>query len=304
MQEDNTLDTNSKLDDILKVLGLKDIPFMSNIKSECIISDSLKIDETDCLEIREISNDYFGVFITKDVKCWDVLATCNTLTNVIFKDQDNEYFKENPVSVWANLLEHIYSENEHENIKEVMNYVLYSLFPREKIPIEELSKDRTKFVQSIFDTFTKNSFLSSKGYGLYKLPSFINHSCIPNVIAAVNENGTINIVALEDIKKDQEIVWCYAKDFSDIESVKIELQECYGFECKCARCIGNIPKEEYIKQRVLQARTCKNCGKQSGKRCNICKATRYCSDVCQKEDWKKRHKKDCKLFKEGFASYY
>ena len=59
-------------------------------------------------------------------------------------------------------------------------------------------------------------------------------------------------------------------------------------------------KAEAVKEEKRQlkraARVCQNCGKEAGKswkKCSICRLGRYCSEECQRADWKE-HKKSCK----------
>jgi len=46
---------------------------------------------------------------------------------------------------------------------------------------------------------------------------------------------------------------------------------------------------------------CSNCSKNASKvrLCSRCKCVQYCSKACQAEDWKKKHKKECKFLAEG-----
>jgi len=55
-------------------------------------------------------------------------------------------------------------------------------------------------------------------------------------------------------------------------------------------------KKEEERQLKRAARVCQLCGKEAGKswkKCSICRLGRYCSEECQRADWKK-HKKSCK----------
>lgn len=113
-------------------------------------------------------------------------------------------------------------------------------------------------------------------------------------------------------------------------SCKIKCRKRYAFrEClgcrenitgeafKCGKCLtisycsrecqtGHWKKHEIICQYLCNMRmssdfddcchTCDSCGKQSVKKfryCSRCKKVYYCSEKCQKKDWKTQHKKEC-----------
>ncbi|PKY53210.1 hypothetical protein RhiirA4_408888 [Rhizophagus irregularis] len=44
---------------------------------------------------------------------------------------------------------------------------------------------------------------------------------------------------------------------------------------------------------IKDARVCKRCGDATSTFCTRCKSVYYCSQYCQKEDWKRHKKEDC-----------
>ncbi|KAJ0257774.1 SET domain protein 35 [Hirschfeldia incana] len=73
------------------------------------------------------------------------------------------------------------------------------------------------------------------GVGLWTLPSFINHSCVPN--ARRLHVGDYAIVhASRDIKAGEEITSAYYDVLSSPLEKRREMAESWGFSCKCGRC--------------------------------------------------------------------
>ena len=57
----------------------------------------------------------------------------------------------------------------------------------------------------------------------------------------------------------------------------------------------DVEEDEVIRTMAEEeVKTCPVCKKRAGKRCTGCKREYYCSEACQKGDYKKRHKKMCK----------
>ncbi|MBI4136892.1 SET domain-containing protein [Candidatus Roizmanbacteria bacterium] len=78
----------------------------------------------------------------------------------------------------------------------------------------------------------------------------INHSCDPNLGIRVNEFGGYNFIARRDIKKGEEITWCYPTS----EYVSIAVKDCL---CGTRACTGKVTgwedvpdhmKEKFMKE--------------------------------------------------------
>ncbi|KAM9993559.1 hypothetical protein ACTFIZ_011544 [Dictyostelium cf. discoideum] len=112
---------------------------------------------------------------------------------------------------------------------------------------------------------TKSSYeYCSIGIGLFYHSSMFNHSCNPNICKVIeskqhtqpisNEKveysgnfATHSMIAIKDIKKDDEISFNYIQiTLSKIDRLK-KLESSYHFQCKCSSCIGDINNKQSIK---------------------------------------------------------
>ncbi|KAH7292734.1 hypothetical protein KP509_29G083200 [Ceratopteris richardii] len=73
--------------------------------------------------------------------------------------------------------------------------------------------------------------------GLWLLPSFLNHSCIPNASRLI-VGETMFIIASRSIKPQEEITISYTDAMSPLKKREKNLSETgYGFLCRCKRCM-------------------------------------------------------------------
>ncbi|KAL9226189.1 hypothetical protein vseg_002030 [Gypsophila vaccaria] len=72
------------------------------------------------------------------------------------------------------------------------------------------------------------------GLGLWLLPSFINHSCVPNV-RRVHIGDYVVVLASRDIKAGEEVTFAYYDVLSPLNKRK-EMAKAWGFTCRCKRC--------------------------------------------------------------------
>lgn len=72
---------------------------------------------------------------------------------------------------------------------------------------------------------------------LFLLTSYINHSCIPNVIKLSNNNLAV-VKTIQPIKKGQQLFASYLLEPGDMCGIdrNNRLKEIYGFECHCELC--------------------------------------------------------------------
>ena len=85
------------------------------------------------------------------------------------------------------------------------------------------------------------------GIGVFSLPSFINHSCRPNVIQTFrygqqNQPPTLWLTAYQDIPSGQEVTLSYIDNSSPRHLRQRRLLEDYYFLCDCPGC--NDPERE------------------------------------------------------------
>ncbi len=88
--------------------------------------------------------------------------------------------------------------------------------------------------------YPNNAFTHCEGTALYKTHAMLNHSCIPNAHCQFTnldendlQNGTIEIIAIQDINKGDEI--CISYNESDQKANYN--YEMYRFHCKCTLCL-------------------------------------------------------------------
>lgn len=91
---------------------------------------------------------------------------------------------------------------------------------------------------------TAGQFLNNEGSGLYLTQSKINHSCNPNAeIQFPFSNSTVQVVALREIKPEEEICISYLDECQlnrSRHSRQRYLQENYLFLCECDKCQEEI----------------------------------------------------------------
>ncbi len=73
--------------------------------------------------------------------------------------------------------------------------------------------------------------------GLFVFGNSMNHSCAPNVIVvSCFTNFLIRVVAINDIKKGDELCFSYIEEDLPYEERQYRLRKLYLFECKCPKC--------------------------------------------------------------------
>eukprot|EP00930_Biecheleria_cincta_P038856 TRINITY_DN26720_c0_g1_i1.p1 TRINITY_DN26720_c0_g1~~TRINITY_DN26720_c0_g1_i1.p1 ORF type:complete len:459 (+),score=63.79 TRINITY_DN26720_c0_g1_i1:50-1426(+) len=71
--------------------------------------------------------------------------------------------------------------------------------------------------------------------GLWLLPSFLNHSCRPNVQRVLLHDWLV-IRAARDLCAGEELVDCYTEALQPLHRRRAALQRSYRFQCSCERC--------------------------------------------------------------------
>jgi len=72
--------------------------------------------------------------------------------------------------------------------------------------------------------------------GVYPKYSLFNHSCIPNVVTIISDNGTVQARAAVPIKNKQKMFTCYTGTTEPLWKRQEHLYKNYKFQCRCARC--------------------------------------------------------------------
>lgn len=99
----------------------------------------------------------------------------------------------------------------------------------------QLNKSQRKQRKGAVYVFELNGTYDLDGNVSWNKAKYINHSCSPNA-ETENIDGHIWIVAMEDIKKGQEITYNYGYDTENFEE--------HPCRCGSERCIGYIVAEE------------------------------------------------------------
>mmetsp|Transcript_17029 Transcript_17029/g.25775 ORF Transcript_17029/g.25775 Transcript_17029/m.25775 type:complete len:474 (+) Transcript_17029:50-1471(+) len=100
-------------------------------------------------------------------------------------------------------------------------------------------------LNEILRTFQANNFgildvlHNTIGQGVYPHAAILNHSCDPNCILRFT-NSDIEIVALRDIAKGEQLTHSYIDLVKDTITRQQHLSTLHGFVCSCKRCRGEI----------------------------------------------------------------
>jgi len=100
-------------------------------------------------------------------------------------------------------------------------------------------------VEQCLRNFQANNFsivdelYNTIGQGIYPHAAILNHSCDPTCILRF-VNSDLEIVALRDIKKGEELTHSYTDLAQDTATRQRHFRELHGFLCCCRRCQGNL----------------------------------------------------------------
>ncbi|BAS91148.1 Os04g0629100, partial [Oryza sativa Japonica Group] len=115
------------------------------------------------------------------------------------------------------------------------------------IHIDDLPDDEKeeaeKVTRPFLDALGEDYAAPCEGTAFFPLQSCMNHSCCPNAKAYKRDedtDGNAVIIALEPIKKDDEITISYIDEDVSYEERQAELAD-YGFICTCPRCQEEKP---------------------------------------------------------------
>ena len=79
-----------------------------------------------------------------------------------------------------------------------------------------------------------------RGWIMYPIASYINHSCLPNTACVVSAGGVLTFYALTPIAMGEEITQSYLTDQSDGDCTS----KAWGFQCTCPRCTRTATEQE------------------------------------------------------------
>jgi hypothetical protein len=156
----------------------------------------------------------------------------------------------------------------------------------------------------------------------YVEASKFNHSCYPNCVWTMADNGKpedgdhMQIIAVRDIAPGEECTipyWFFrGRAFmgDSRQQRRDYIREAGGFDCECWLCqqgpeTKKTPRDYLVDLtnigvdvRIDVSRFCRNCGAECAedfevKKCHACMDVSYCSGECQREHWGLKHKKAC-----------
>ncbi|XP_076816367.1 histone-lysine N-methyltransferase SMYD3-like isoform X2 [Clavelina lepadiformis] len=117
--------------------------------------------------------------------------------------------------------------------------VMHSYWGQGALPVQVPD---IKAVLELCSKIKNNSFAISDeemqadiGTGVYLSCSLLNHSCDPNCVAEFDEMN-INIRAIKDISKGEELLISYVDVFAPSEDRQKDLMDIYKFSCRCNLC--------------------------------------------------------------------
>jgi hypothetical protein len=129
---------------------------------------------------------------------------------------------------------HLLLQTAAEKDPETVKPVLEQLLAQEKLtPEDELAATLDKTLQHSH----KLRSLCVTGTGALTIHNCMNHSCDPNVVTVCGHpDHRVQVVALKEIKKGDEICISYIDEHVDIRTRRKALYSKYMFICHCARC--------------------------------------------------------------------
>jgi hypothetical protein len=93
--------------------------------------------------------------------------------------------------------------------------------------------------------------INNQNGGMYLVHSHINHNCYPNVsidYAQRHSQYKITVRAIRDIKRDEQLFETYVNPRWNKETRQTYLDKSYLFNCKCDRCMNDLPLTDELRQ--------------------------------------------------------
>ena len=213
-----------------------------------------------------------GLFLTEDVSVGQILIASNAFS-AAYNDDGNLEVYDKVVSIVKSsprALRQLYSlagsVEKHHHSHHVPNVPKVELFDQKVSDSEFFSLDEEENEDMAFDEarikhiIITNSFsgkipaprsepeLESKINALWLLPSFVNHSCSPNV-GRLLVGEVMIFIAAKDMKANEEISICYTDCMSPLRKRdKVLIRTGGGFDCNCERCVLEKMLEPELQQ--------------------------------------------------------
>jgi hypothetical protein len=85
-----------------------------------------------------------------------------------------------------------------------------------------------------------NGFCRDEGSYLYYLASNYNHDCLPNAVWDINDEATLIVKVIQEIKEGEEITLPYFDGVGTAEERRRTTKDIWRFTCECQSCKANI----------------------------------------------------------------
>jgi len=82
--------------------------------------------------------------------------------------------------------------------------------------------------------------LATHGHGVYGMTSIMSHSCLSNTKTIMNEDGSVDVRAVLEIKRGQEITKSYVSSMETTQIRQKRLSSGWYFMCQCIRCLDPL----------------------------------------------------------------
>lgn len=96
------------------------------------------------------------------------------------------------------------------------------------------TEEEVEHVSGVIDV---NSIrLATHGHGVYSKTSIMSHSCLSNTKSIMNEDDSVDVRAVLEIRKGQEITKTYCTSLETTQLRQEKLKKGWYFTCTCLRC--------------------------------------------------------------------
>jgi len=143
--------------------------------------------------------------------------------------------RSNPNS-WA-IIQRMMGHREEQKLKESWKFYKEHLvdFIRETLGLGEIfTEEEVEHVSGVIDV---NSIrLATHGHGVYPMTAIMSHNCMANTKSIMNEDGSVDVRSVLEIKKGQEITKNYVNSLETTQMRREKLKNGWYFDCNCLRC--------------------------------------------------------------------
>ncbi|XP_074309708.1 methyltransferase FGSG_00040 [Silene latifolia] len=213
-----------------------------------------------CVEIKRSEISGRGLFSTKNVDVGSlILVTKSVATERCILPNKGNFGETAQLIMWENFIAKVNEsatkclktrhligllstgENEDDlEIPEISEFKAESLGGKDidskKVEMEKILSvlDVNSLVEDAVSAKVLGKNRDYYGVGLWLIPSFINHSCVPNV-RRLHIGDYVIVLASREVKAGEEFTVGYYDVLSPLNKRK-EMAKSWGFQCRCKRC--------------------------------------------------------------------